>query len=55
MLRGVSQAGSGTVSVGFEALELSTVLLGFHSYNWHPLGLSEASSEGTCAGMWTHG
>lgn len=43
------------MSVGFEALELSTVLLGFHSYNWHPLGLSEDSSEGTRAGMWTHG
>ena len=43
------------MSVGFEALELTAVLLGFHSYTWHPLGLSEDSSEGTRAGMWTHG
>ena len=43
------------VSVGFAALELSAVLLGLHSYSWHPLGLSEDSSEGARAGMWTRG
>lgn len=49
MFRGVKQRGFGP-SVGFQALELSAILLGFY-FNWPPLNLSENSSKGISVGV----